>query len=84
MQLLSKVLLLGNVGFLLDYSLTRVIPKGGASKQSKASLLRIFVFFICLDLKKLTFDVGQIKKPAFRLAFDCFGGERGIRTLDKL
>ncbi|NBV07742.1 MAG: hypothetical protein EBS09_01370 [Flavobacteriia bacterium] len=78
MQLLSKVLLLGNVGFLLDYSPTRD-PEG-----AKASLLRIFVFFTCLDLKKLTFDVGQIKKPAFRLAFDCFGGERGIRTLDKL
>ena|GEM_PF-5128440 len=83
MQLLSKVLLLGNVGFLLDYSPTRD-PEGGSSKQSKASLLRIVVFFTCLDLKKLTFDVGQIKKPAFRLAFDCFGGERGIRTLDKL
>lgn len=68
MQLLSKVLLLGNVGFLLDYSPTRD-PEGGSSKQSKASLLRIFVFFICLDLKKLTFDVGQIKKASLSASF---------------
>ena len=51
---------------------------------SKALLLHLVVFFICWHLKNLTFDVGLIKKPAFRLAFDCFGGERGIRTLDKL
>ena len=68
--------------FILDYASHD--PEGEASKQSKASLLRIVVFFICQHLQKLTFDVGQIKMPAYRLAFDFFGGERGIRTLDKL
>jgi hypothetical protein len=59
-------------------------PGGCASKQLKASLLRIVCFFIRPHLQKRTFDVSQIKKPAFRLAFTCFGGERGIRTLDTL
>jgi len=35
MQLLSKVLLLGNVGFLLDYSPTRVIPKEDLQSNQK-------------------------------------------------
>ena len=68
-----------------DYSLSLVNPVlGVASKNLKAKLLRNFGFFVSHCLQKQAFDACKTKKPAFRLAFEYFGGESGIRTRDKL
>jgi hypothetical protein len=62
-----------------------VNPIWGASKYSKAKLLRIFWLFLFYNAhKSKLLTLVKQKKPAFRLAFEYFGGEGGIRTRDKL
>jgi hypothetical protein len=53
-------------------------PLWGRSKQLKSQLLRNFTFFISQCLQKQAFDACKTKKPAFRLAFQLFCGERGL------
>ena len=60
-------------------------PFGGGSKVFKSKAAAHLLSFLLLQyLQKRAFDAVITKKPAFRLAFEYFGGERGIRTLDKL
>jgi hypothetical protein len=58
-----------------------VNPYWGGIKEFKskaAAHLLPFLFLQCLQ--KPAFDAVKTKKPAFRLAFEFFGGERGILT----
>ena len=78
------------LAFLITWGYPPSLRWGGWTREvvlqshQKQSCVASFGFFIRLHLQKPAFDVSQIKKPAFRLAFDGFGGERGIRTLDTL
>jgi hypothetical protein len=56
-----------------------VNPYWGGIKEFKskaAAHLLPFLFLQCLQ--KPAFDAVKTKKPAFRLAFEFFGGERGL------
>ena len=57
---------------------------GVASKFSKAKLLRIFGFLFYVAFKSELLSHLKQKKPAFRLAFENYGGEGGIISTIKI